>query len=506
MHPCPSCAAPLDDEGICTSCGALTRGFFRGLDLGAPQLAAAVANGLDFYMLLGVESFADTRAIARRYRQLRVLFPDDPTHLAPEPARRLELLELAGRALTDPRLRQAYDQLRASGAAGLRNQVLRCSGCAAPLPPEAARCEFCGTPRPPAPQAPAAPPQSGPPAAEPVDYYAMLGLNADHLLPAPIASAGRTPHVSSLAALAGADRFGSAGDLPRGGPPTAVDIDAAALAREREILLAPGTAQDNREERANEIEIARRILRDDQRRSRYDMLLLGFRQGLYGGGRLEALRHLQDLARADMADARGEQLSGEAAAALLKQGQGYLDARLPREAVEPLRRAVMALPRSAEAHQAYARALLASDDPLALGAHALRQALRSFEALAELGVSEQGLAARAALCRGLLARDYGETAEAAAELQRAADLDGQLAPAWRGLAALALSAGKLEAGVGYCQRALALDPRDEPALLMLASAYLRARQRSQAREVAAQLAAQRGESWTADAVLRELGG
>src|SRR5215211_6782014 len=141
-HPCPSCAAPLDEEGICTSCGALTRGFFRGLDLGAPQLATAVANGLDFYLLLGVAPAADIRSIARRYRQLRVLFPDDPTDLAPEPARRLELLELAGRALTDPGLRQTYDQLRSSGVA-VTNQVLRCSGCAAPLPPDAARCGFC---------------------------------------------------------------------------------------------------------------------------------------------------------------------------------------------------------------------------------------------------------------------------------------------------------------------------------------------------------------------------
>ena len=30
MHSCPSCAAPLDEEGICTSCGALARGFFGG--------------------------------------------------------------------------------------------------------------------------------------------------------------------------------------------------------------------------------------------------------------------------------------------------------------------------------------------------------------------------------------------------------------------------------------------------------------------------------------------
>ena len=149
MHPCPSCAAPLDDEGICTSCGALTRGFFRGLDLGAPQIAAAVASGLDFYLLLGVGASDDTRAIARRYRQLRVLFPDDPGALAPEPARKLALLEHAGRTLTDPQLRRLYDELRAAGSArrnggqagpGVTREVLRCAGCAAPLPVGAERC------------------------------------------------------------------------------------------------------------------------------------------------------------------------------------------------------------------------------------------------------------------------------------------------------------------------------------------------------------------------------
>src|SRR5215207_7651057 len=185
MHPCPSCAAPLDEEGICTSCGALARGFFRGLDLGTPQIAAAVANGLDFYQLLGVLPDADVRSVARRYRQLRVLFPDDPSGLAAAPARRLALLEHAGRVLTDPRLRQIYEELRASGGAAVTNTVLRCGGCAAPLPVEAIRCTFCGTPRPVEPQAPVAPPtESGPPPAEPVDYYALLGLTAAHLIPA----------------------------------------------------------------------------------------------------------------------------------------------------------------------------------------------------------------------------------------------------------------------------------------------------------------------------------
>jgi curved DNA-binding protein CbpA len=472
----------------------LTRRYFRGLDLGAPQLATAVGNGLDFYLLLGVDASADVRSIARRYRQLRVLFPDNPSELAPEPARRLKLLELAGRALTDPRLRQTYDQLRSGGAA-VTNQVVRCSGCAAPLPPDAARCDFCGTLRPHSPQAPAAPPDSGPPAAEPVDYYAMLEVTAEHLLPAlppPVAS-----FQQSVAGVA---------LVPRRAPPTAADVDAAALARERQILLAPGYTLAERDERVNEIEIARRILRDVQRRSHYDTLLSDFRQGLYGGGRLDALRHLQDLARADLAESRGEQISSEAAATLLKQGQGYLDARLPREAIDPLRRVVAALPRSAEAHRAYVRALLESDDPLALGSHALRQVLKSLEALAELGITNQHHAALVALCRGLLARDEGDASTGAAELQRAVDLDDRLAPAWRGLAALAFSRGATEAGLGFCRRAQALDPRDEHALLMLIAACLRAGQRPQAREAATQVAALRGEEWTADAVLRGLGG
>ena len=146
-------------------------------------------------------------------------------------------------------------------------------------------------------------------------------------------------------------------------------------------MLAAGYTPEERESRLAEIEIARRILRDEQRRSTYDMLLLGFRQGLLGGGRLESLSHLQGLARADMAEERGEQLSSGEGAALLKQGLGYLNARLPREALDPLRRAVAALPRSPEAHAAYARAILDSDDPLALGSHMLRQALHSLDTL-----------------------------------------------------------------------------------------------------------------------------
>jgi curved DNA-binding protein CbpA len=518
MHPCPACAAPLDEEGICTSCGALTRGFFRGLDLGAPQIAEAVSNGLDFYRLLGVAPDADIRAVARRYRQLRVLFPDDPSGLAPEPARRLALLERAGRVLTDPALRQIYEQLRLGGAAAT-NTVVRCAGCAAPLPVGAARCPFCGTARPAEQAAPSAPPaDAGPPATEPIDYYALLGLTAEHLTPAPAMPGG-----GSLAALAALDRRGIAGSMPlqQAGPPTRETIDAAALARERQLLLAPGYTPEQREARLSEIAIARRILRDDQRRSTYDMLLLSFRQGLLGGGRLESLSHLQNLARADMAEERGETLGAGEGAALLKQGLGYLSARLPREAIAPLRRAIAALPRSPQAHAAYAQALLNSDDPLALGGHALRQALSSLEALDQLsaeggrgtaeahafaGLSADNRQALAALCRGLLARDQGDTTAAASELGRATSLDGQLGPAWRGLAALALARRAIDDALGYCGRALAIDWRDERALTLATGACLRAGKRADAREFARQIAELRGEGWSAEAVLQELGG
>lgn len=495
MHVCPACAAPLDDDGICTTCGALTRGFFRGLELGTPQIAQAVANGLDFYLLLGVVPAADTRTIARRYRQLRVLFPDDPAHLAPEPARRFELLELAGRTLTDPQLRAMYDAMRTRPGAAVRPAVLRCAGCAAPLPPDSRRCAFCGTARPAMPQAPATPPESGPPAAEPVDYYALIGLNAEHLLP---------PSVSAPPMRSSHD-FGGAGPIVPASPPAPGVVDAACLARQKAILLTPGYTADERDARMHEIEVARRILRDEQQRARYDMLLLGFRQGMYGGGRLDALRSLQELACADMADERGETASREQGLALLRQGCGYLDARLPREAVEPLRRAVAALPESADAHAAYVRALLATDDPLALGAHVLRVTLHSLEALEQLGAATPQHAALAALCSGLLARDQGDVAAAQAALRRAAALDGRLAPAWRGLAALALGQGDLAEVIEGCRRALAIDPADERALLMLCAAYLRAGQRTEARGVAAQIAGLRGADASADAVLRELG-
>jgi tetratricopeptide (TPR) repeat protein len=494
MHPCPSCGAPLDAEGICTSCGALARSFFRGLDLGAPQLAQAVARGLDFYRLLGIDHGADTRAIARRYRQLRVSFPDDPSDLAPEPARKLALLELAGRALTEPALRQIYDALRAGESADVRTEAIRCAGCAAPLAAQQARCPFCGTQRPPEQALPAAPPAYAPgdrPPAEPIDYYAMLGLTGHHLMHAPTFSFDQ--------------HSGLANPLTQqSGPPRPADIDAAALARQREILLAPGLQQGERAQRADDYEIARRILRDEGRRSQYDALLRDFRRGQLSSGRLDTLRHLQDQARVEIAQERGDAPSAEEGAVQLRQGLGYLHAGLPRDALAPLRRAVAGLPRDAIAHAALARAILESDDPLSLGSHMLREALRSLGASADLG--GEPAPALAALCRGLLARDAGHTALASQELGEAVRLDSQLGVAWRGLAALALARGAIGEALDHCRRALACDARDERALTMIAGACLRARRRDEAREAAAQIAAIRGGDWTAQGVIDELVG
>ncbi|GAB4199479.1 MAG: hypothetical protein OHK0022_19730 [Roseiflexaceae bacterium] len=496
MYACPSCAAPLDDDGICTACGALSRGFFLGLDLGTPQIADAVARGLDFYLLLGVTPATELRIIARRYRQLRTLFPDNPASLRPEPARRLALLEAAGRVLTDPKLRRVYDDLRSRSGVRAETAVLRCAACSAPLPQDAPRCTFCGTPRPVEAAAPVAPPPPGsdPVPTEPVDYYTLLGLTPQHLLPEP--ERDSMPHYGAIGEVAAA--------LQRQGPPDPQDVDQAALKRQRDILLSPGLSQQERDGRLMEIEIARRILRSERSRGTYDMVLLGFWQGLLGSGRLDTLRYLQDLARAEIAEERGEQLSEDVSRALLRQGIGYLDARLPREALPLLERALKALPQSAEGHSAFVQAQLAADDPLALGGHALRQLLKSLDALDVLGRPLPNSPALRALCQGLLARDADNRPAAEAAFHDAIRQDGRLEAAWRGLAALALGRGAIDEGLDYSRRALALNPRDERVLLMMAGALLRARRRQQAHEVAAQIATVRGEPWTAERVLREL--
>lgn len=488
---CPSCATPLDDDGICPSCGALSRGFFRGLDLGAPQVAAAVAHGLDFYRLLGIAPASDIRTLARRYRQLRVLFPEDTTRLADEPARRLALLEQAGRVLTDPRLRQVYDDLRARNDANqqIALQAVRCVGCAAPLPQDAVRCPYCGTPRPadvaPPPQAP---PPDAPAATDPVDYYAIVGVTPAHLVPMQLESRSSgswgASHVDNRA-------------------PTPDDVDQAAFARQHQLLLSTMPAED-RERRLNELEIGRLILRDERHRGVYDTIWQQLRKGQMNRGQLDALAHLE---REVLADIGGEPAhTPERGHDDLRQAQGYLQAGLPNEALAAFQRAVEALPQSAEAHRGYVQAVLAARDPLDMGGHQLRRLLQSVEQAATLGAPLENGYALIALAHAMLARDAGNAAEAEGQLRNAVMHDARLEAAWRALGVLALGRGALDEALDALRRAVAIDPHDERTLLMIAAACLRGKRRNEARVAAEQIAGLRGAPWTPDAVLRELGG
>ncbi len=109
---CPNCGAPLSPEGNCPNCGATVQGFYKGLNLGRIDIAHAIDQGLDYYMLLGVPPTADDTMIKMAYwRQWRQL-PPNKQRLPPQIARRLELLKQAGQILGNTERRQLYDQLR----------------------------------------------------------------------------------------------------------------------------------------------------------------------------------------------------------------------------------------------------------------------------------------------------------------------------------------------------------------------------------------------------------
>jgi tetratricopeptide (TPR) repeat protein len=496
MAACPSCAAPLDADGVCTTCGALSRGYFRGLDLGPPQIAAAVSRGLDFYRLLEIPRDADTNTIARRYQRLRALFPDTPERLAPAPARKLELLEVAGRVLTDPRLRATYDSLREAAPSQPDLAVVRCTYCGAPLEPQAPRCQFCGAARPVEEKAPIALPTTPPPV-EPVDYYALLGLSDDHLHPRPQAARvimGNDP------------RRPGGGALPPDRPPTPGEVDAAALALQQQILMQPSVEPIEREAQLSRYELARRLLRDERRRPQYDALLLMFRNGRLGQPQLEALSALEDSVRAEIDEETGGRSNQHTADDLLRQAQGLIDAGVPREALPLLRRALQMPSAPPEAHQMFVQTMLANDDPLLIGGHQLRQIQASIAATAGAGRPIPDGDALLALCAGLIAREEGRTTEAEAALSQALSTNPQLSAAARGLAAMALARGANDEAIAHARQALLQNRDDEQALLLIAAASLRARRPEQAREAAASIARLRGPGWSADAVLRDIGG
>lgn len=62
-------------------------------------------------------------------------------------------------------------------------------------------------------------------------------------------------------------------------PPTPEEVDAASYALQRQTLLRPGLSPDEREARVEKLETARRILRHERLRSRYDAFWQALRQG-----------------------------------------------------------------------------------------------------------------------------------------------------------------------------------------------------------------------------------
>jgi hypothetical protein len=109
---CPNCGAPLNTEGVCASCGATARGFYKGQDLGALAHARALEQGLDYYLLLQVDEAASASEVQTAYWQLRQHFPHDMRRLVLAQRRRLELIEQAYTVLGNPASRRAYDELR----------------------------------------------------------------------------------------------------------------------------------------------------------------------------------------------------------------------------------------------------------------------------------------------------------------------------------------------------------------------------------------------------------
>lgn len=115
---CPGCGSPLNAAGECPACGSAVRGFYQGLNLGTVDIARAVEQGLDYYLLLGVSADASDATMQAAYRRERGRFPPDRMRLVPQMARRLELIEQAGYVLCSPQRRRTYDNLRRARLAG----------------------------------------------------------------------------------------------------------------------------------------------------------------------------------------------------------------------------------------------------------------------------------------------------------------------------------------------------------------------------------------------------
>jgi len=336
------------------------------------------------------------------------------------------------------------------------------------------------------------------PLALPVDYYELLGLAPAHLL-------GRRGDDSPRYVPWRA--FSPSLPAPHGlgdDPLSPQAVDAAAVRAERAIVSDRALSPGARSLRLAEIELARCILRDPDRRRRYDTLRWPGADGRPLAERLRLLRELQLEAQAELAGP-GQGPGAPDGAQLLAEGREAMRRGDFAAARAALRRAADLLPASADAQLAYVRAACAADDPLTFGAFVL-QGLA--DALRRAGAASPGhpaVAPLAHLVAGLLARDAGHRAAARCELEEAVHLQPNLAPAWHGLAAIHLADGQHAAAADAARRAFDADERDEAPLHILAVAAARGGQPALAAAAAGRIAAMRGHPWTAERVLQELG-
>lgn len=490
--PCPSCGAPLERAGRCAHCGSQARGFWQDLDLGTPELAAAVVEGLDYYLVLEATPSDNHAALSDGYRRRRALYPADARRLHPQLARQLGLLEEAWRILGQPARRALYDRLRTERSAARPSlRSLSCGTCGAALQASASFCPACGA-------AQTLPETSVP--AQTIDalpsYYEVLGISPRLVSSSAMEWQGRSRRGSSglLDLLTGDDDPIELVRMRMEGP-NADELRLAYLTRQQELLLRNDPQADLR------LEVAYHVLSDARRRAAYDALMHEVRERGWTEVRMRALSALDREARAELS---GDTASADGAG-LLQQGKGLLKLNLPQQAVPVLQRATQALPDSAEAHYSYGMAIWRGSDLMSFTGHQLRQGIAALQRAAQLDPRlEPVVAPYLGVWQGLQRYNDGDLTGAVGQFRATAANHPTFAAAWRMCATAALRQGQPEIALDACRRALALEPDAEPVLLVAIGACWRQRRQDEARDLAARVARLRGGVSAAD-VLRELG-
>ncbi len=348
-------------------------------------------------------------------------------------------------------------------------EALECPSCGAAVSWGQTHCQFCGTDLEWPEQAtePSAPGAMLTGAEEVVDYYSLLGI-------------GRAD----------------------GEPPTELEVREGALRAQQHAMMTPAVDKQAHAQMLERIEVGAWILSDERARREYDSMLISLRNGQFTQHHVANLHDLQQRARQEL----GLSVDDTPGDDLLQQGMGYLSLGMYREATQTLKRAIEVMPDSVDVHYNYGRALIEGDNPLMKTTHELRQAANSFAAVIQLDPSRTDAVAYEALCRGLMAREMGERAEARVQLRRAVATNPQLGVGWRALAAMALQDGNHNDVIDFCRRALLQDRSDEQAYTLLVASCWRAGQRDYARDAAGRIAALRGQGWNAQRVLKEIVG